>query len=218
MFSLARAAEAHDTRADGLVRVAMPEGIAASIGAEHYPRLRRSHPGLSVDFVTGFEIADLPRREADIALRFVKPTQGDLVFKRVSQMPMAVLGDRAYVAARGGCAAPNEPSAYDWVALSESLSEFPEARWYAAHVQAPPVLSANSYLVQFEAVRRGIGVALMARASIRRAENLVVVPLDLPLPPPLDVWLVTHRALRKIPRIDAVWRWLERAAQDLQGS
>lgn len=193
---------------EGTVRVAITDEMARTLLLPELPSLLAAHPGLRVEVVGGHGTVDLTRREADIALRFVRPARGDLMFSRVGQMPMAVL-------ARRDLRLPEAMEDWPWIELDPVLGDMVERRWHAAHVGRPGRLSVSSYASQIEAVRCGLGVAILAPALSRLYPELRVVDPGLPLPEPMPVYLVTHRILRPLPRIEVLWETLARVAQQL---
>lgn len=189
----------------GRVRVALTESLAVQVVIPHLlGELRALHPQLDVDLVTSDLSADLGRREADVALRFYRPETGDLVAKRVATMRTAVLAHRSYPKRRSRSLA-----SHDWVALSlPGVRTADEALLESCGIE--PRMRTNSHLAQVEAVRAGLGVALLTRSLLKLDPGLVVLPLELPALPSVELWLVTPRPLRTIPRIDAVVRFFER--------
>lgn len=188
----------------GRVRLAITEALAVHV---IIPRvlgpLRARHPELEVDLLTSDLAADLGRREADLALRFFRPTDGDLVAKRVAKLRTAVLAHRDYE----GVGRPTE--ALDFIALELPGIPSREEAFLAEHVRVRPTMRTNGYLAQVEAVRAGLGVALLARSLLALDDRLVELDLGLPEGPALDLWLVCPKSLREVPRVDAVWRALE---------
>ncbi len=75
--------------------------------------------------------------------------------------------------------------------------------------KAPRVV-VGSYVAQIEALRAGLGVALVAASALDLDPKLVALELDFPPGPILELWLVAPTSLRKVPRIDALWSALER--------
>jgi DNA-binding transcriptional LysR family regulator len=53
-------------RAEGVVTVTVPEFFAVKVLAPALPRLRASHPGITVEVATGHSFLNLARGEADI--------------------------------------------------------------------------------------------------------------------------------------------------------
>ena len=202
---------AREPEVRGRVRLALTESMAVHVVI---PRLlgplRAQHPHLAIDLVTSDLAADLGRREADLALRFFRPTDGDLVAKRIAKLRTAVIARRDYV----GIGRPKE--ALDWIALEIPGIPSHEEAFLAEHVRASPSMRMNGYLAQVEAVRAGLGVALLARSLLVFDERLVELELGLPEGPALDLWLTCPKSLRDVPRIDAVWRALESALPALE--
>lgn len=195
----------------GRVKVTGPPGLVDHLVVPALGELRASFPGLQVELDASVAYADLSRGEADIAIRGRRPERGDLVARRLGPYGSAVLG-APEVYAR---AAPAEAlGSLPWVQWGADLAHLADARFIEAHV--PPeaiVLRTSSFAGQVEAARRGLAVMLAARpfASI---EGLCEVPLDGPAATAVaglggqSIWLVGHRALRRVPRVAVVWEFL----------
>ncbi|HKO50189.1 MAG TPA: hypothetical protein VJV79_20805 [Polyangiaceae bacterium] len=67
-------------------------------------------------------------------------------------------------------------------------------------------------------MRAGLEAAVLATSSRRLDENLIQLKQHgLPEPPPLELWLVTPRALRDVPRVARLWTALEQGLRFLAG-
>ena len=195
----------------GLVRLAAPFGIAVQVVLPALASLYEQHPLLQIDVLTGLATVDLSRREADIALRFVKPTSGDLMAKPIADLEFAVVASKCY---RNRNRTKNSEK-LDWIGLDVQEAGSPEFSWMRANVKRAPRLLSNDYDLQIEAVRRGLGVALVPRAVCNVLPDLVVVKLGLPMPPPMRLWLVMHRHLRRVSKYARVWSGLQEASSML---
>jgi DNA-binding transcriptional LysR family regulator len=197
----------------GRVRLALASSFAVQVVVPFLlPQLRRLYPQLRVDLVVDERAADLGHREADIAVRFFRPTQGDYVAKRVARLSTAVLGHQRYLEGRTPTL-----SKLDWIVFDLPGASTPDAAFLAAHAPAvEPVMRTNSHLVQVEAVRSGLGVALLVRAICAIDPGLVELSLPLPDGPQVELWLVTPRSLSTVPRVRAVWEFLDERLSDLE--
>src|SRR5215470_11908220 len=83
-------AEGLEREVSGQVRVTCPADVAEVIIVPLLPRLFARHPSLSVDLEPGEATLDLTRREADLALRTVRPVRGDLVVTRLRDVRWVV--------------------------------------------------------------------------------------------------------------------------------
>lgn len=197
---------------EGRVRVAMTESFAVHVFLPHlYAELRRRHPRLHIDVLCSTGSADLGRREADLAIRFYRPLQGDLITQRMASLPTAVLAKRTYAEAQ-----PLDPEQLDWIVLELAEGQSADASYVATHIKRPPTIFTNSHLTQVEAVRTGIGVALLARAHLAIDPQLTALELDLPPSAPIEVWLTAPRGLRQTPRVNAVWDYLSECLRLLE--
>lgn len=202
---------AHEPDVRGRVRIALTESMAVHVIIPRFVApLRAKHPHLEIDLLTSDLAADLARREADIALRFFRPTGDDLVAKRVVRLRTAMLAHRDYPKL-------GRPlHELDFISLEIPGIPSREEAFLGQHVKVTPTMRTNGYLAQVEAVRAGLGVALLARSLLLLDPGLVVLDLGLAEGPVLDLWLTCPKSLRDVPRVDAVWRELEAALPMLE--
>jgi DNA-binding transcriptional LysR family regulator len=213
---LAGAVSGFEASPEGTVRVTATPPVAEDLIAPAITRLRERHPGLVVELDASVPYADLTRREADIAVRLSRPTSGDLVSLKLADVPGVIAASRQLAMRLGALAALGDAP---WIAWDASLGHLPDARWVAEHVPAGSIaLRTNSIGAQLRAAEAGVGVLLLPEAQAR-ARSLVVVKLarrlraSLPPTPRVSLWLVTHRALRHVPRIAAVWSLIVEEAE-----
>lgn len=186
----------------GRVRLALTESIAAyAVIPRVLPVLRKKHPELTIELLTSYQTAELGHREAEMALRFYRPESGDLVATRVARMQTAFLAHKRH--------RNKKKSELDFIVVRLDGIPTVEESFLERHVGKSPVLVTSSYLAQVEAVRAGIGAALIPRSLLDFDRSLVELDLGVPRGPELELWLVAPSSLRRVPRIDAVWSALE---------
>lgn len=196
-----------DQRVEGTVRVAVFTELARSLIVPRLPELLGPHPGLSIELVESTGVSDLARREADIAIRLVAPTSGDLVYKRVGSFGFGV-----YVS-KDACgfdpARPPPLDALRWIRWDESLSFLAESRWQRlAAPTAAVVLTSTDQGTIVAALEAGLGAAVLPVPLARLHPSLVQVHPESAPDIQQAVYLVAHRALRQLPRYDIVWSFL----------
>ncbi|HTP29192.1 MAG TPA: LysR family transcriptional regulator [Anaeromyxobacteraceae bacterium] len=215
---VADAASATERVVEGVVRVALDETLASvHVIPRVLPELLRCHPKLCIDLVVGITSADLARREADIAVRFFLIPSGDLLTRRVARLETAVLTERGLAKRLAQKPPGSWPFVSVWLpsasspATSSCASEVPEESWRAAYLRGEVRLTTNSFHAQMEAVRAGLGVAVLPEVLVGPPLRLtaLTLPERVPRPPPLDIYLLTPRALRRVPRVAAVYSALE---------
>ncbi len=192
----------------GVVRLALTETLASVFVIPRVlPALLARHPDLVVDLVVSDDVADLSRREADLALRFFLPPKGDLVTRRVARLQTAPLVHRRLAMKLMNVT----PSRWPWVAVGRPS---PEEAWLAP-LRCTPRVTTTSFHTQFEAVKNGLGVAVLPRVMTTTVADLVELPLDLGDGPVLDLFLVTPRDLRQAARVAAMFEALVRSFDEL---
>jgi DNA-binding transcriptional LysR family regulator len=187
----------------GKVHLALLHGVSSFLVTRGLDAFLDAHPGLSLEFQPANAIVDLNRREADLAVRTIRPTSGDLVVQRLATFPLRAMAAPTLAHRKRKRRLADLP----WVAFSEDLSAAPESVWL--HEQVPGarvVLRASDVQVLVSAAQSGIG-ALIVAEPLGRLAGLVPLPIR-EEPPEGTLWLVAHRALRPVPRVDAVWNWL----------
>jgi DNA-binding transcriptional LysR family regulator len=200
--------DALEREASGLVRVTCPPDVAEVVVAPMLQELLSLHPGLRIALSPGESVLDLTRREADLALRTVRPQSGDLVMTRLTSARWVLVAAPALARKLGTL---RDFTAAPWIGWGEALSQMHVARWFAKHVRGvEPVVRSDSLRLHLAVARAGVGVALVPEPSVKHfelvpvklAKNLQTAAAEWPVD---ELYLVTHRALRDVPRVRVVW-------------
>ncbi|MCB9538050.1 MAG: LysR family transcriptional regulator [Myxococcales bacterium] len=196
---------------DGNVCVTASEVIATHLLPPIVARLRAAHPGITIDIVASNAQADLRRREADIALRNVRPTQPDLVARKLPEGAARLYATPAYLASQGDPATPEALAACDFVGFDRSETFARALQGLGLPVQHDRfVVVSESQLAQWAMVKAGLGVGMMMQV-VADADPAVRLALpDLPAFP-VPMWLTAHRELHTSRRIRVVFDLLAEA-------
>lgn len=197
--ALLRAASAQETALSGTVRLSASEVIGAEVLPPLIADFRARHPGVVVELSLSNQSADLLRRDADIAVRMVRPTQKALVAKRIGKTAVGLHASRAYVEARG------IPRRIDDLA-GHSLIGFDRAPSVSRPLNLPSVLTrerfalrCDSDLGQLAAIRAGVGIGMCQYGVAREPPLVSILPQELRLE--LEMWVVMHEVLRTTARV-----------------
>jgi DNA-binding transcriptional LysR family regulator len=193
-----------DRRAEGTVRLTAPEGLGLAVFAPRLPAFRAAHPGVRLLLSAESPVLDLARREADVAVRFVRPVQRELRVRRLCTIPFHAWASRAYLEARPrrGLAVAEED---DRVALHEQASAGPEVAW-ARERPSQVRVQVRSPFALGAAVAAGAGVGVLA-PYLGRFFGLQRLSGGPQLE--RDLFLVLHRSQRASARVRAVVAWVE---------
>ncbi len=206
--ALAISASARSDRLEGTVRISASEVIATSILPPMLARLRVAEPGIGVEIVATNAVSNLLEREADIAIRMVRPRQASLVARRVGRMDVGVYASRAYLDAHPRPRRPADLARHDLLLYADN--DAIERGFRRAHIPLEPkrvALRTANHLVYWQALRAGIGVGFVSVLIADEEPVLERLVRTLPVPP-LDAWLAVHRELRSSRRIRRVYDFL----------
>lgn len=137
-----------------------------------------------------------------------QPNEGALVGRKIADSPWAAYASRSYVDRYGGVDNPAQIDRHAVVMFSGPLSGHPAAHWIKSVAPNARVAArVNSLAALLPSVRSGAGIALMPIIVGDNESNLVRV-LDLGKEMATPFYLLTHRDLRRTPRVRAFFDFI----------
>jgi DNA-binding transcriptional LysR family regulator len=197
--ALVRAASGAAEEERGAVRVTASEMIGVEVLPSGLAAFRAQHPQVDVELVLSNRSEDLLRREVDIAVRMVKPTQGALLARRVGVLHTGFHAHPLYLAEHGTPRTLDELRAHPLIGFDRAPSV---GRLPAVGLPISRGLFSfrcDSDVGQYAALRAGFGIGVCQVALARRDGLTPVLPglFDLQL----QVWVAMHRDLRSSRRM-----------------
>jgi DNA-binding transcriptional LysR family regulator len=190
----------------GEVRISAPETIVTHLLAPALPELRRRYPRLTLTFTTGHSLVDLPRRDADVAIRIGRPGEEELLARKIGDIRF-----RTYVPRGLKLAIKNVPDLkrLHWIGWGDDLSELAIAQ--TAHRIFDPALrvsSAGTMQLQVKLAKE-LRAALLAPDFVGGTDPKLVEAwgADVLVQP---IWLVTSAEVRGAARIEAIVDWISK--------
>lgn len=200
-----RRVRGQDQQLEGTVRITTTEAFARSHVVPCLAELQREHPGLRFEVIAGNRTLDLDGREADLAVRLVRPDDPSLVARRIGHIELGLYASAAYLEGHGplGHGLHDGLFGHRVAGYAGEMAGAPEARWLAEHAaRATVVLRSNSIPALVAAVGSGMALAILPAALAQEQGLCCVAPLpELPRRP---VWLVFHTDLRDNARVRCV--------------
>ncbi|MEL7369619.1 MAG: LysR family transcriptional regulator [Myxococcota bacterium] len=192
----------------GRVRLATAENLATYILLPALNAFQRKHPNLVVEMLTNIHSVNLHKREADLALRLVRPAQGNVKRKRLGRMRYGLYASHEYLSQRN----ETKPARFDrdrFICWSDTYHNLPAAKWLAEALQGrDPAVVLTSLYAQVVAAREGVGIALLPRFLAASEPRLCHVPSEADALYQ-DLWLVIHSDLSASARVRAVADFIE---------
>lgn len=186
----------------GTVRLATAENLATGLIIPELPRFRAEHPQVTLEIMTDIATVNLHRRDADIALRMVKPERGNVSLQRLGTMGYGLYGAPDYVTQRRTATDVSALDADDCICWSDTYAHLPAAQWVERMLQdRAPAIATTSLASQLVACTSGLGLAVLPH-FLARPHNLICLDTDLGIDQP--IWLVTQSDLAQSRRVRAV--------------
>jgi len=212
--ALERAAASQGAGVRGTVRVTASDVIGVEVLPPIVAALRDSHPDLTVELVLSNRVQDLLRREADIAVRMVRPRQELLVARRIGQIEVGLHAHQRYLARHGTPRSVADLAKHSLIGYDEATAFVRNAsKALAGWRREAFAIRTDSDLAQLALIRSGAGIGACQAPIARRDDALVrILPKQFSLP--LETWVTLHQDLRDSPRcrvaFDALVKGLQR--------
>ncbi|WP_270732058.1 LysR family transcriptional regulator [Shimia sp. Alg240-R146] len=205
------AASGQNQTIEGRVAITASDVFSAYLLPPILTRLRQLAPKLVIDVVAGDDIRDILRREADIAIRHVRPEQPDLIARLIRDANGYFYAAPDYLDRRGRPRSLADLKTHDFIGFSDNdrMLEY-------LHPLGFPITHDNfragsaSGLVAWELCRQGFGIAPMAEEVAAKSTGVERILPDL-APITYPIWLTTHRELHTSRKIRLVFDVLAEA-------
>ena len=204
------------SQTQGTVRITASMPVAVQLLPPVLARMRLALPEVQVELISSNQVSNLLRREADIAVRMVRPDQATLIAKKIGTVGIGAYAHQSYLARRRPPRAPADMVQHELIGSDTDTAilqgfqamGFPVAREAFA-------LRSDDFIVQWRAVQAGLGIGFIADYLARTDPQVVrVLPGQLAIPS-LPMWLAVHREIRTSQRIRAVYDFLADALPTL---
>jgi DNA-binding transcriptional LysR family regulator len=199
--ALTRTASGEAAADRGVVRVTASEVIGCEVLPPILAGFHAEHPGIAIELALTNRNEDLARRDADIAVRMVRPTQSGLVARRIGAARIGVYAHRDYLARFGEPRSLADLASHCVIGFDRDNRSFRSAGDFAGGLTREDFgFRCDSDLVQLAALRAGVGVGGCQENIARRTSELVAV-LPNAIQYALEVWLVMHESLKTTRRV-----------------
>ena len=190
---------------EGKVVIASSEIYAAFLLPPILAKLRKAQPGIEIEIVVSTKASDLLRREADIAIRNFRPSEPDLVARKIRDVPARLYAAPAYLESLNNPQLPYDLRKADFISIDGSgmFLKGLNAMGFNLTERNFPIVTEN-YLVMWELVKHGLGIGILD-GLIGDAEPKVTRVLPDLAPLMFPIWLVAHRELNTSRRIRLVF-------------
>ncbi len=189
----------------GRVTISATDVVSAYLLPSLVARIREKAPQITLVIVASDTISDLRRREADIAIRHVRPTEPELIAKLMGDMTAHFYAAESWIARNGMPESVAELCAAEVLGFEPvvQFSEHLRAAGISISADRFRIVSASS-IVLWEMVRQGVGICMMLQEIAELMPGVIRLLPELQ-GTPVPVWLVSHRELQTSQRVRLVF-------------
>ncbi len=209
--TLARTLTRSREATSGSVRITTSEVAACYLLPPVLAQLQQAEPGIQIELVASNPLSNLLRREADIALRMVRPAQSSLVARKLGEISIVACAHASYLQRAGTPRVPADLLKHRLVGYDRDDTI---TRGFAQLGLALPreafALRTDSQIAYGRLVAAGAGIGFVAAYNLRHWPGVKAVLPMLPIPP-LPCWLAVHREIRGSALVRRVYDFLAQA-------
>ncbi len=192
----------------GDVRISVNEIVGIYLLPSAITVFRQQHPGVHVEVVISNQVSSLNKREADVALRMFKPSQPDLVARRLPDMELGFYAHRDYLQQHG------QPDQFEDL-MQHAIIGFDHDNDFIAGAQKFGyqftrnnfAVRTDHLLMQINLARAGAGIVVIHKGLATQWPELEPILKSVPLPP-LEFWIVCHGDVQFNARIRVFMQFL----------
>lgn len=195
----------------GSVRVTTSQVAAVWLLPPLLAELQQQEPGIQVELVASNALSNLLRREADIAVRMVRPAQASLLARKLGEVSIVAAAHERYLARAGTPRTPAELLRHRLIGYDRDdtlLRGFAAAGLPVTREQF--VLRTDDQVAYGQLVAAGAGIGFVARYPLAGWPGVVPVLPQLKVPA-MPCWLAVHREIRGSPAVRRVFDFLAAA-------
>jgi DNA-binding transcriptional LysR family regulator len=198
---LVRHTQGVDKRLAGEVKLSTTDALAQEFVMPAIERLHAKHPDVSVMLDTTTAVLNLAKREADIAVRTVKPRNPDLLARRLARWEVGLFASPEYLRRHGEPTPGERFAGHDLVVYQPYFARALVPAFVGEPLTDGRIVARlNTNLTLRAALKAGLGISEMPVPMAER-DGLVRIWPDRTNEAPYEIWLVTHQDLRHTARI-----------------
>lgn len=190
---------------NGTVRITASEVVSHFVLPQLLVPIRAQFPDIAIEIVPTDSAENLLLREADIAIRMFRPTQLELVTRKLGELPIVCCAHESYLARRGTPQTTEELYGHDLIGLDRSDLLIRAASGMGFTLTRDDFrLRTDDQPLAWQLARAGLGIAFAQQGLVEATPGMRALLPQLQIPA-LEVWLTTHRELFTSRRIRAIY-------------
>lgn len=196
----------------GEVCVSVTDLFAAYVMPSLVLGMRDLFPQIKIEVLASNSLSDLQRHEADIAVRHVRPTQPDLIARKVRESDGRLFANKKYLEKLGALATKDDLKRAEYIGMGTVEESVGFMKHWEIEVDETHLRTrSGSGVASWEMARAGLGIMPMSSDLAALFPEMVDIPIANLEPVEVPYWLTTHRELHSSRRIRLVFDYLAEA-------
>jgi DNA-binding transcriptional LysR family regulator len=209
--TLARSLARERSATTGSVRISTSQVAATWLLPDLLARFADAEPGIQVDLVASNQVSNLLRREADIAVRMVRPAQASLVARKLADIRIVACAHERYLERAGKPRKPADLLAHRLIGYDRDDSIVRGFAQLGFHITREHfALRCDDQVAYGRLVAAGAGIGFVAQYAMQQWPGMRPL-LSMLAIPPLPCWLAVHREIRGSRVVRRVYDYLAEA-------
>ncbi len=202
-FNIEAASRNAREKPSGTISISASTMVARHILMPRVGDFRCNYPDMILELSASNDIADLTRLEADIAIRMVRPREGDYTIRKIGKIEYGVYEHRDHRGSR------------QWIGFAGPLAEISHVKDVSENLGKPPCITTNEPSLMLEAVLTGKVAAILPRFVGDKMNELVRVET---MPSKQrGCWFVFRSDMNTAPNIRIAMEWIKRCFRSVLG-
>lgn len=213
--AMSRGLAARTQANSGVVRISASDVAATWLMPTILAALQRAEPAIQIEIVASNQLSNLLRREADIAVRMVRPVQTSLVARKLGDVAIVAAAHESYLARAGTPRKAADLARHRLIGYDRDetiLRGF--ARFGLPLTREHFALRTDDHVVYGQLVAAGAGIGFVAQYNALRWQGVRVLALPDLVIPALPCWLAVHREIRSNRVVRRVYDFLAAAISE----
>lgn len=204
--AMERVARSQGDGVQGTVRITTSDVIAIEVLPRIFSEIADKFPQVNIELVLSDKVQDLLNREADIAIRLFRPTQTQLIARRIGHIDVGFFAHKRYLEKQGMPTTLADLEEHRLIGF-DRLADY--IRTVAKTLPFPVdknnfCFRTDSNVAQLALIRAGVGIGVCQVNLAKQDDSLVRLLAD-DFCVEMDTWVTMHEDLRKSPACKAVF-------------
>lgn len=202
MLALARQVKDDHQEISGIVKISTTDSLAVEFIIPVIDQLKQLYPLLNIHLITSIDILDLDKAETDISIRTIRPTQPDLIVRKLADWEVGLYTSEKYILNYG---MPTKNfDQHKFVIYQKDVLKTDSQTVVGELLPLERVVAeVNSSLMLTSIIQSGSAMGEVAEYFAQKAQFIRVFP-DKKRAQNYQVWLTMHKDVYKTQKIRIV--------------